>query len=105
MSSPDTFPLHSIVVLIDLVGALLMMPYIVFALTIVLRTGAIGRARILVAEGAILTLSFKTAGTLMKTLELHTWNQILTFGAILALRVILKQLFVWEKSRVIASSV
>jgi hypothetical protein len=47
-----------------------------------------------------LGLSFKTAGTLLKTLELRTWEQIMMFGAILALRVVLKQLFVWEKVRV-----
>jgi hypothetical protein len=48
----------------------------------------------------MLGLSFKAAGTLLKTLELHTWGQIAMFGAVLSLRVVLKRLFEWEKGRI-----
>lgn len=100
MLPPDRLPFHIGVVVIDLVGGLLMIPYIVWALLTVSRTGEVGRARLLVAEGAVLALSFKTAGTLLKTLELHTWNQIMMFGVMLTLRISLKKLFVWEKGPV-----
>ena len=96
----DAPPFHAGVVLIDLVGGLLVGGYAVAAVVTLLRMGAVAHARLLVAEGAVLGLSFKTAGTLLKTLELHTWEQIGMFGAVLALRVVLKQLFVWEKGRV-----
>lgn len=95
----DVLPLHTAVILIDLIGGLLVFGYVFAALMALLRSGTAVEVRLLVAEGALLGLSFKTAGTLLKTLELHTWQQIGTFAAILALRVILKQLFVWEKGR------
>ena len=56
-------------------------------------------ARVLVAEGAVFGLSFKLAGTLLKTLELHNWEQILLFDTVLVLRTALKRLFTWEKQR------
>ena len=96
----DVLPLHAGVVLIDLVGGLFVAGYVLAAVVTLVRTGAVSQARLLVAEGAVLGLSFKTAGTLLKTLEIHTWEQIGTFEAVLALRVVLKQLFVWEKGRV-----
>lgn len=96
----DAVPFHAGVVLIDLVGGLLVAGYVLAAVAALARTGGLDRARLLVAEGAVLGLSFKTAGTLLKTLEIHTWEQIGMFGAVLALRVVLKQLFVWEKWRV-----
>jgi uncharacterized membrane protein len=96
----DVPPFHAGVVLIDLIGGLFVVGYVVAAVVRLLRTGAIAPARLLVAEGAVLGLSFKTAGTLLKTLEIHTWEQIGMFGAVLALRVVLKQLFVWERTRI-----
>lgn len=95
----DLLTSHAGVLLIDLIGSLLVVAYVVAAIVSLLRTRAITQARLIVAEGAVLGLSFKTAGTLLKTLELHTWNQILTFTAILTLRILLKQLFVWEQGQ------
>ncbi len=95
----DPFPFHAGVVLIDLIGGLLVAGYVVAAVVTLLRAGAVAQARLLVAEGAVLGLSFKAAGTLMKSLELHTWEQIAMFGAVLAVRVVLKRLFEWEKGR------
>jgi uncharacterized membrane protein len=99
MRPPDAPPFHAGVVLIDLVGGLFVVGYVLAAVVALARTGAVARARLLVAEGAVLGLSFKTAGTLLKTLEVHTWDQIGMFGAVLALRVVMKRLFVWEKGR------
>jgi uncharacterized membrane protein len=96
----DVLPFHAGVVLIDLIGGLLVVGYVLGAGVALVRTGAVDRARLLVAEGAVLGLSFKTAGTLLKALEIHTWGQIGMFGAVLTLRVVLKRLFEWEKGRV-----
>lgn len=57
------------------------------------------RARVLVAEGVIGGLGVMTAATLLRTIGLHTWHQILMFTLILFLRILLKKLFVWEKGR------
>ena len=62
------------------------------------------RARLLVAEGVISGLSVMTAATLLRTIGLRTWKQILMFSLILSLRILLKKLFVWEKARVLAES-
>ncbi len=85
--------------LIEFVGALLIIAYIVAALIMLARTRDITYARLLVADGVITGLSFKLAGTLLKTLELRTWQQILMFVAIFALRTILKRFFTWERAR------
>ncbi len=85
--------------LIEFVGALFIIGYVIVALITLLRSHSIVQARLLVADGAITGLSFKLAGTLLKTIELHTWQQILMFVAIFALRTILKRLFTWERTR------
>lgn len=99
MFPPEWLGPHLGVVLIDLVGGLLIVAYVVAAGVALLRGRGVVRARLLAAEGATLGLSFKVAGTLLKTIELHTWEQILMFCVILALRVLLKRLFVWEAQR------
>lgn len=57
------------------------------------------RARLLVAEGVIGGLGVMTAATLLRTIGLRTWHEILMFTLILFLRILLKRLFVWEKQR------
>ena len=57
------------------------------------------RARLLVADGIIAALGFKTAATLLKTIELQTWNAIAAFAAILTLRTVVKQVLVREVRR------
>ncbi len=64
-----------------------------------LRFRNIVAARLLVADGAIAGLNFKLARTLLKTIKLHTWQQILMFVAIFVLRIMLKRLFMWERER------
>lgn len=85
--------------IIEFVGALLIVIYIIVAIFVLFRSKDIVRARLIVADGVITGLSFKLAGTLLKTIELHTWQQILMFVAIFALRTILKMLFTWERGR------
>ncbi len=84
---------------IEFVGALFIIAYVFAALIVLLRTKDVSAARLLVADGVIAGLSFKVAGTLLKTIELRTWQQILMFVAIFALRTFLKRFFVWERAR------
>lgn len=86
--------------IIEFIGALLIVGYILIALYVLLRNKNITQARLIVADGAITALSFKLAGTLLKTIGLRTWQQILMFVAIFALRTILKRLFTWERERI-----
>lgn len=53
-------------------------------------------ARLLLAEGVVTSLSFKTAASLLKILEVQTWSQIGLFAAVLALRTLFKRFFTWE---------
>ncbi len=86
--------------IIELGGSLIIVAYVLAALLTLLRarTAGIVPARLLVAQGVLTGLSFKVAGTLLKTLLLVTWQQILLFAAIFALRTFLKRLFVWEQT-------
>ncbi|WP_126577895.1 DUF1622 domain-containing protein [Tengunoibacter tsumagoiensis] len=84
--------------IIEFVGALVIIGYIVAALIALIRRLDIHQARLLVIDGVINSLSFKVAGSLLKTIELRTWQQILMFVAIAALRIILKRVFVWERA-------
>jgi len=63
------------------------------------------RARLLVAEGVIGGLGVMAAGTLLRTLGLRTWHQIMMLRLVLSLRILLKKLFVWEKQRLFADPV
>lgn len=56
------------------------------ALAVVARHRDVTRGRRIVMEGAIAALDLKLAATLLKTIELHTWQQLGAFAAILALR-------------------
>lgn len=49
------------------------------------------QARHVVAAGLVAGLDFKLAATLLKTLELRSWDQIAMMAAIFALRVLVKQ--------------
>src|SRR3989304_3533112 len=99
MWNPEAGFFHTGVLLIDLVAAAVVAGYVAAAMFKLARGGGVDEAQLLVAEGAVLGLSFKVAATLLKTLELHTWNQILMFAAIFAMRTVLKQLFLWEKQQ------
>ena len=100
MWNPETGLFHAGVLLIDLVASVVIAGYVVLAMFELARGGGIDQARLLVAEGAVLGLSFKVAAALLKTLELHTWQQILMFAAIFTLRTVLKQVFLWEQQEV-----
>ncbi len=96
MSPPEPLPLGPAALAVDLVGSALLAGYALAALAALARGRGVRAARLLVAEGAVAALSFKVAGALLKTIELHSWEQIGMFAAVLALRVLLKRLFAWE---------
>jgi uncharacterized membrane protein len=85
--------------LIEFGGALVIIGYLLAALLTVLHTRDIQLARLQAATGVVTGLSFKLAGTLLKTIQLHTWQQILMFVAIFTLRTVLKRFFTWEQEQ------
>lgn len=87
--------------IIEFIGALIIVGYILAALYAIVRGRRIIDAQQIVADGAIAGLNFKLAGTLLKAIVVHSWQQILMFAAIFALRTILKRLFAWEKGKLL----
>ncbi len=98
MPGPDLLGAGAWIPVIEVVGALIIAGYAAAALVALLRREGIDRARLLIADGVIMGLSFKLAATLLKTILLQSWSDILMFAAILAIRTVLKQLFAWEKA-------
>lgn len=99
LSLPSGLDLSPLVLCIEAVGSLVIVGYLVAALCVLVRTLDKTRTRLLVAEGALWGLNFKVAASLLKTISLHTWQQIGLFATILALRTILKWIFSWEARR------
>jgi uncharacterized membrane protein len=87
---------------IQLLAALVIAVHLAAALVAVVRTGSISRARLTAADGVIAGLGLITAATLLRTIELRSWNQIALFSVVLALRTVLKRLFAWERNRILA---
>ena len=82
---------------IELAGSLLIAGYCVAALIELIWTHNPVPVRLLVIEGALWGLSLKTAASLLKTIEIQSWNQIGAFAAILALRTVLRRAMRWEE--------
>ncbi|GJE51437.1 hypothetical protein GOFOIKOB_4496 [Methylobacterium tardum] len=59
---------------------------------------SIDAARLIVADGIVAALGFKTAATLLKTIELRSWQAILMFVAVFALRTFVKQALMREEA-------
>lgn len=83
--------------LTDLAGTLLLVGSLLAALWTLARTRDLTRTRLLVADGILFGLSFKTAATLLRTGELSGWSQIAMFAAIFALRTVLGRVVGWER--------
>jgi cell division protein FtsW (lipid II flippase) len=76
--------------------------YLAAALVAVARTGSLARARLTAADGVIAGLGLLAAATLVRMIELHTWDQIALLTVVLTLRTLVKWLFAWERRRIIA---
>lgn len=82
---------------VELLTNLVLAGYIVSALLSLWRGADLHRARLQVADGVLLALNLKVVATLLRTLELTTWNQIGLFAAVFVLRTGLKRAVVWER--------
>ncbi|WP_019585599.1 DUF1622 domain-containing protein [Deinococcus apachensis] len=83
--------------LVELVTNLVLFGYIVAALLTLIRGGGIPRARLLVVDGILFALNLKVVATLLRTMEITTWNQIGLFAAVFVLRAVLKRVTTWER--------
>lgn len=90
---------------IELGGVVVIVWHCAIALLALARGRGVRAARLVVAEGAVAGLGFKVAATLLKTIALHSWPAIAAFACILALRTIVKSLFVWEAGELRAATV
>jgi hypothetical protein len=89
--------LNIFVAMIDLASAAVIVGYCAVGLVTAIRSGRPAAAHVLVARGAILGLSMKTVVSLLKAMELQTWDQILMFALVFTLRMVLKRVFEFEK--------
>lgn len=92
---------HAVAVLIEAAGSALLLAYVLAALARLLGRNGVVRAQLLLAEGAVLSLGFKTGATLLRTIDLGTWHQIGLFLATLALRTLLKRAFAAERKAIL----
>ncbi|MBC1225291.1 DUF1622 domain-containing protein [Nostoc sp. UCD121] len=88
-------------VIIQFLGSLAIAAYVFAAILSLIFRCNVYQARLLVAEGVVTSLNFMVAATLLKTINLRTWRQILVFSLILSIRIFLKKLFVWEKMQIL----
>ena len=84
---------------IEFAGALLIAGYCAAGLVALARSRDPIAARLLIIEGSLWGLSLKTAASLMKTIEIRSWDQIGAFAAIFALRTLVKRVMTWETGR------
>lgn len=96
---PNLLDINLWILVIESIGSVIIIGYVIAALITLLRTRDIVHVRLLVASGALWGLSFKVAATLLKTIIIHTWEQIAFFAIILALRTLIKWVFTWEQAR------
>lgn len=98
--STDLPLVATLAALIEFGGALIVAVAVVRALASLATGGGIDHARLLVIAGSLSALGYKSAATLLKAIELGSWRGIGTFAAIFALRTVIKQMLVWERSRI-----
>ena len=91
-------PLDAGIAPIEFAGALLIVGHCIAGLVELARSRDLAAARLLVIQGSLWGLSLKTAASLLKTIEIHGWEQIAAFTAIFALRTLVKRVMVWEEA-------
>ena len=95
--------IHGAAVLIEFGGSVVIAVAVVRGLAVMVAglgsRHAVVRGRLLVADGVVAALGYKTAATLLKTIELQSWAAIGMFAAILTLRTVVKRVLVWEEGR------
>jgi hypothetical protein len=88
---------NSFILSIDILSSLITFGYCCAGFAVFLTRRNRNRARILVANGALLGMNIKLVGAFLKTMELQTWNQLALFVTILVLRAVLKKVFKNQK--------
>ncbi len=89
---------HLAALAIDFMGSLFIAGYCMAAFLAISRS-RIYASRLLIAEGALAGLGFKTVSALLNTLVLKSWHAIAIFTVVLSLRLFLKRVFLWESQR------
>ncbi len=104
MSSNPLFDFSWWGLALQLISAVVITGFIAAAMVSLGLGRGVLRARLLVAEGVVGGLGMMTAATLLRTIGLRTWHQILMFTLVLSLRILLKKLFAWEKRRLLENA-
>jgi len=86
------------IALIEFAGALLIVGHCVAGFVEMVRSRDPAAVRLLVIQGSLWGLSLKTAASLLKTIEIQSWEQIGAFTAIFALRTLVKRVMTWEEA-------
>ena len=94
---PLDFGLWSLV--IQGLGALVLAAHLAGSMWLVLAHLDVARARLLIARGTLAALGLMVPASILRTLLVHTWEQIFSLTVLLGLRVSLKRLFAWEEGR------
>jgi uncharacterized membrane protein len=87
---------------IQAVAALVLSGYVLSALVALVPDGDVRRARLVLTEGVLVVLGLMVPATVLRTLAVRSWDHILALAFVLGLRILLKKLFLWEKSRILA---
>ncbi len=90
--------MNALIAPIEFSGVLLIVGHCVAGLVELARSQNLAATRLLVIQGSLWGLSLKTAASLLKTIDLHSWEQIATFMAIFALRTLVKRVMTWEEA-------
>jgi hypothetical protein len=94
--------IHAAAIAIDAASAPIMAFFAVRALLESLHRNA-DAARLLLADGVLITLAFGVGAALLKIIELGTWHEIGVFAFVLVLRSAMKRVFAAER-RMLARS-
>ena len=104
MTAPSSVRFDALIawasVLIEFAGAIVIVAACLRAIAVIVKTlgtrSGVIAARLSIAEGVVAALGLKMAATLLKTLELRSWNAICLFAAIFVLRTFIKTALAWE---------
>lgn len=88
---------------IQVLAGLILSGYVVAAMAGPALRGEVSRARLRIAEGVVTALGLMLPATILRTLVVRDWEQILGLALLLAMRIVIKRLFMWEKSRLSAT--
>lgn len=81
------------------VAGLLVAGFVGAAMVGPVRRADVGRARALVADGVLSALALMLPAAVFCALWVRTWDEIGAFAVVLGMRILVKRLFLWERSR------